>query len=84
MRAPYWHLCRDHVGIVVRAPIPARRKVVLLSQLARTMASRAPRLFGELVQLVNVERGTRAAIPPAVRVDGGGGPRCAAGHARAG
>lgn len=52
VRAPYWHLCRDHVGIVVRAPIPARRKVVLLSQLARTMASRAPRLLAELVQLV--------------------------------
>ena len=41
VRAPYWHLCRDHVGIVVRAPIPPARKMVLLSQLARTMASRA-------------------------------------------
>ncbi len=51
VKAPYWHLCRDHAGIVARAPIPATRKVVLLALLARTMASRRARLFAELAEL---------------------------------
>lgn len=36
MHNPYWRLCRDHAGIVMRAPIPLARKAVLLAQLART------------------------------------------------
>ena len=51
VRAPYWHLCRDHAGIVARAPIPVTRKMVLLALLARTMASRRSRLLGELAEL---------------------------------
>jgi len=51
VRAPYWHLCRDHAGIVARAPIPVARKMVLLALLARTMASRRARLLGELAEL---------------------------------
>ena len=35
VRAPYWHLCRDHVGIVVRAPIPPRKWCCSHSWLAR-------------------------------------------------
>ena len=50
VRAPYWHLCRDHAGIVARAPIPIARKIVLLGLLARTMASRRARLLGELAE----------------------------------
>jgi hypothetical protein len=49
--APYWHLCRDHAGIVAGAPIPLTRKMLLLAQLARTMASRRSRLLAELAEL---------------------------------
>lgn len=50
MRAPYWRLCRDHAGIVMRAPIPRARKAVLLTWLARSMRSGWRRLLRELVE----------------------------------
>jgi hypothetical protein len=51
VRAPYWRLCRDHAGIVMRAQIPRRRKAVLLTWLARAMRLQWRRLFAELVDL---------------------------------
>jgi glycosyltransferase involved in cell wall biosynthesis len=53
VRAPYWHLCRDHAGIVAHAPLPTPRKIALLAQLTRTMASRRARLLAELAELVH-------------------------------
>ncbi len=50
MRGPYWRLCRDHAGIVMRAPIPAARKAVLLTMHARTMRYGWRRLLRELVE----------------------------------
>jgi glycosyltransferase involved in cell wall biosynthesis len=50
MRAPYWRLCRDHAGIVMRAPIPRARKAALLAQLAWTMGYQWRRLLRELVE----------------------------------
>ncbi len=52
VRAPYWRLCRDHAGIVMRAPIPFTRKVVLLTWLGRTMRRQWRRLFRELGDVV--------------------------------
>jgi glycosyltransferase involved in cell wall biosynthesis len=52
VRAPYWHLCRDHAGIVARAPLPVSRRLALLAVLTRTMVSRRARLFAELAELV--------------------------------
>ncbi len=52
MRGPYWRLCRDRAGIVVRAPIPRARKAVLLIWLARSMRSGWRRLFRELVEML--------------------------------
>lgn len=51
MRVPYWRLCRDHAGIVMRAPIPRARKAVLLTYLARTMRRQWRRLLRELVDV---------------------------------
>jgi glycosyltransferase involved in cell wall biosynthesis len=52
MRAPYWRLCRDHVGIVLGAPIPAPRKAILLGRFGRDMASHWRRLLGELRDVI--------------------------------
>ena len=54
MRAPYWRLSRDHAGIVLRAPIPAWRKVRLLGRLLWTMAYRWRQLLRELVEAIRV------------------------------
>ena len=53
MHAAYWRLCGDLAGIVIRAPVPPRRKTVLLAQLARTMGLRRARLLNELRELVH-------------------------------
>ena len=50
MSAPQWRLFRDRAGIVVRAPIPGRRKAILLTDLVRMMRLRWRRLLGELVE----------------------------------
>jgi glycosyltransferase involved in cell wall biosynthesis len=50
MRAPYWRLCRDHAGIVLRAPIPWRKKPRLLGRLGWEMAYRWRALVRELVE----------------------------------
>lgn len=52
MRAAFWRLSMDRAGIVVRAPIPVRRKVALLARLAVSMAHQRRRLFRELTELV--------------------------------
>jgi glycosyltransferase involved in cell wall biosynthesis len=52
MRGASWRLLGDHVGIVMRAPIPFSRKAILLTQLARTFGGRRARLFHELVELL--------------------------------
>ena len=54
MRLPYWRLSRDHAGIVLRAPIPRRRKVRLLGQLLWTMAYRWRQLLRELVEAIRL------------------------------
>ena len=50
MRAPYWRLSRDHAGIVLRAPIPWRKKMRLLGRLVWTMGYRWRVLLRELVE----------------------------------
>lgn len=52
MRGPFWRLCRDRAGIVVRARIPLSRKAALLGELARTMLFQWRRLLGELVEML--------------------------------
>ena len=51
VRAAYWRLCLDRAGIVVRAPIPVTRKVVILGRLARLMRYHWRRLAEELADL---------------------------------
>jgi glycosyltransferase involved in cell wall biosynthesis len=50
MGAPQWRLFRDRAGIVIGAPIPRRRKAVLLVDLVREMRLRWRRLLGELFE----------------------------------
>lgn len=52
MRLPAWRLRKDYAGIVMRAPIPLTRKVVLLSYLVRTMRYQWRRMLGELAELL--------------------------------
>lgn len=54
MRLPYWRLSRDHAGIVLRAPVPRRRKVRLLGQLLWTMAYRWRQLLREVVEAIRL------------------------------
>jgi len=50
-RVAYWRLCGDRAKVVLRAGIPASRKLVLLAQLARTMITTRARLYRELGEL---------------------------------
>ena len=50
-RVAYWRLCGDRAKVVLRAGIPASRKLVLLAQLARTMVTTRARLYHELGEL---------------------------------
>jgi len=50
-RVAYWRLCGDRAKVVLRAGIPASRKLVLLGQLARTMITTRARLYRELGEL---------------------------------
>ena len=52
VRAAYWRLSVDQAVLVIRSSIPASRKVVLLSQLARTVVLRRRLLFRELLELL--------------------------------
>ena len=52
MRAAFWRLSLDRAGIVIRAPVPVRRKAALLARLAVSMARQRRRLFRELTELV--------------------------------
>jgi glycosyltransferase involved in cell wall biosynthesis len=50
LRLPSWRLRKDYAGIVLGAPIPVTRKVVLLVHILREMRYRWRRLLGELVE----------------------------------
>jgi glycosyltransferase involved in cell wall biosynthesis len=52
LRAGYWRLYRDHLGLLLRAPVSRRERVGLLARLGRRMIRSRRLLAGELVELL--------------------------------